>query len=162
MRIFKWLLAAVPLALTGCFEGNKNTEQLCEANSELRCADLNMNDGQCRVARTDLIWHRFDVLKQPTEHNKIVEYGLVAEYKKCLELASQIETIDQTMLKQRRFSALMHSIEEEERIVKDLLGSMNLRPSISCGHKRAILKRVVVSFNWKAVMLSIPLSCNTL
>ncbi|WP_434761885.1 DUF2989 domain-containing protein [Vibrio fortis] len=123
MRIFKWLLAAAPLALTGCFEGNKNTEQLCEAHSELRCVDLNMNDGQCRVARTDLIWHRFDVLKQPTEHNKIVEYGLVAEYKKCLELASQIETIDQTLLKQRRFSALMHSIEEEERIVKELLGS---------------------------------------
>ena len=62
-----------------------------------------MNDGQCRVARTDLIWHRFEVQKQPTEINKIKEFELVTAYKKCLELAAQIETIDQSKLQERRF-----------------------------------------------------------
>ena len=117
----KWLaIGILPLALAGCLEGNKNTDQLCQSNSALQCEQLNMNDGQCRVARTDLIWHRFEVLKQPTEINKIKEFKLVASYKKCLELAAQIETIDQSKLQERRFTALMHSIEESERIVKEL------------------------------------------
>lgn len=51
--------------LSGCFEGRKNTEQLCAENPALRCELLNMDDGQCRVPRTDLVWHRFEVLKDP-------------------------------------------------------------------------------------------------
>jgi len=121
MKILKWFLAgATSLALIGCFEGNKSTEELCESNPALQCQSLNMDDGQCRVVRTNLIWHRFEVLKQPTDANRIKEYGLVTEYKKCLELAAQIETIDQSMLKQQRFSSLMHSTSEEERIIKAL------------------------------------------
>ncbi|MGF1754412.1 DUF2989 domain-containing protein [Vibrio makurazakiensis] len=121
MRINKWLLSAtLPLVLTGCFEGNKNTDQLCADNPGLRCDQLNMNDGQCRLPRTDLIWHRFEVIKQPTNVNKIEEFKLVAAYKKCLELASQIAPIDQSALKEKRFSALLHSIDEIDRIVNEL------------------------------------------
>ncbi|EIV8616303.1 DUF2989 domain-containing protein [Vibrio vulnificus] len=119
-----WLLAlSIPLLLSGCLEGNKTTEELCQSQPGLRCEKLNMDDGQCRVARTDLIWHRFEVLKNPSDNNKIQEYTLTAEYRKCLELASQITPIDQSALKQKRFNALMHSISELERIVHELSAS---------------------------------------
>ncbi|WP_100753170.1 DUF2989 domain-containing protein [Vibrio salilacus] len=108
------------LLLTGCFEGNKNTEQLCNNNPTLQCERLNMDDGQCRVPRTDLIWHRFEVLKNPTDTNQIKEYLLTAEYRKCLGLAAQIQPLDQTNLKQRRFNALVNSGEDLEHIVAKL------------------------------------------
>ncbi|WP_456296962.1 DUF2989 domain-containing protein [Vibrio sp. AK197] len=117
------LIAASALALGGCFEGRKNTEQLCTDNPALRCEKLNMNDGQCRIPRTDLIWHRFEVMKNPSEANKIDEYKFLMEYRKCLELASQIQTIDQTELRQKRFNALVHSGNEQERIVMELRSS---------------------------------------
>lgn len=111
------ILGLISLTLTGCFETRKNTEQLCEGNPALQCQRLNMDDGQCRVPRTDLIWHRFEVIKNPTPKNHIIEYGLLAEYKKCLELASQILAIDQAELKQRRFNALINTGEDMEKKV---------------------------------------------
>ncbi|NLS14524.1 DUF2989 domain-containing protein [Vibrio sp. SM6] len=109
---------AIPL-LSGCFKSN-STDALCNETPALRCELLNIDDGQCRKPRTDLIWHRYDVLNNPSDQNKIEEYRLVSEYRKCLELASQIAPIDQTELKQKRFAALMHSIEELDRIQSDL------------------------------------------
>ncbi|WP_104026982.1 DUF2989 domain-containing protein [Vibrio jasicida] len=124
MKRTYWLLASLAsLTLTGCFEGNVTTEELCQNNPKLRCEQLNMDDGQCRVPRTNLVWHRFELLKSPTEANQITEYALVAEYRKCLELASQITPIDQSALKRKRFDALVHSIDELERIVATLKGS---------------------------------------
>ncbi|CAH8217671.1 DUF2989 domain-containing protein [Vibrio aestuarianus] len=119
-RIKITLILCFPLLASGCFENNKNTEKLCADNPNLRCEQLNMDDGQCRIPRTDLIWHRFEVLKNPTDKNKIEEYGLVKSYRKCLELASQIQAIDQTKLKQRRFEALVNSGNDLDRIVKEL------------------------------------------
>lgn len=96
MKRTYWLLAGLAsLTLTGCFEGNVTTEELCQKNPQLRCENLNMDDGQCRIPRTNLVWHRFELLKDPSEANQVIEYGLVAEYRKCLELASQITPIDQ-------------------------------------------------------------------
>ncbi len=117
------LLATSTLLVSGCFESRKNTEQLCQDNPALRCEKLNMDDGQCRVPRTDLIWHRFDVMKNPSEANKVVEYKLLMEYRKCLELASQIQTIDQSELRQKRFNALVHAGNEQDRIVMELRSS---------------------------------------
>lgn len=117
-NVFSLLGATV--ALTGCFEGNKNTEQLCNDNPALQCERLNVGDGQCRVPRTDLIWHRFEVLKNPSDDNYIKEYQLLSGYKKCLELASQIQPIDQSGLKQRRFDALINSGQDLESIVAKL------------------------------------------
>lgn len=116
------LVATIGLsfALVGCFESRKNTEQLCADNPALRCEQLNMDDGQCRVARTDLVWHRFEVLKAPTDQNKIEEYHILAEYEKCLSLAAQIQPIDQNSRKDKRFTALMHSGEEKTRLVQEL------------------------------------------
>ncbi len=124
MKRTYWLLAGLAsLTLTGCFEGNVTTEELCQKNPQLRCESLNMDDGQCRIPRTNLVWHRFELLKDPSEANQVIEYGLVAEYRKCLELASQITPIDQSALKRKRFDALVHSIDELDRIVNNLKGS---------------------------------------
>ncbi|BBM65226.1 DUF2989 domain-containing protein [Vibrio alfacsensis] len=124
MKYTYWVLASLAaLTLTGCLEGNITTEELCQKHPKLKCEQLNMDDGQCRIPRTNLVWHRFELLKSPTEANKVTEYGLVAEYRKCLELASQISPIDQSELKRKRFESLVNSIDELDRIVAELQGS---------------------------------------
>ncbi|PNQ58687.1 DUF2989 domain-containing protein [Vibrio sagamiensis] len=117
------LLIFCSLLLTGCFDGNVKTEELCQNHSELQCKKLNINDGRCRIPRTNLIWHRFEQLQVHSEANQIKEYGLLAEYRKCLELASQITPIDQNELKRNRFDALIHTIKELDRIVNELQNS---------------------------------------
>ncbi|PNH80047.1 DUF2989 domain-containing protein [Vibrio diazotrophicus] len=114
------LVLSLPLALSGCLENKKNTDKLCADNPALQCERLNVNDGQCRIPRTDLIWHRFEVLKDPTPVNKIEEYNLTSAYRKCLELASQIQAIDQADLKQRRVNALVNAGEDLKRITTEL------------------------------------------
>lgn len=119
-RIKLLVLLSAGFSLVGCFESNKNTEQLCSSNPSLQCERLNMGDGQCRIPRTDLVWHRFEVLKNASDENRIKEYELLAGYKRCLELASQIQPIDQSGLKERRFNALINSAEDLESIVASL------------------------------------------
>ncbi len=124
MKTKYWLIASLAtLSITGCFERKVNTEQLCQKNPQLRCEHLNMDDGQCRIPRTDLIWHRYEQLSKLTESSQIKEYGIVAEYRKCLELASQITPINQSELKRQRVDALVHSVNELERIVTELKSS---------------------------------------
>ncbi|GMQ47094.1 DUF2989 domain-containing protein [Vibrio sp. 10N] len=106
--------------LAGCFETRKNTDQLCEQEPALNCAVMNTSDGQCRIPRTNLIWHRYDMLSAPTEANSIKDYYLLKEYRKCLELASQIQPIEQADLKARRFDALMFAINEQQRVTQSL------------------------------------------
>ncbi|MCG3723116.1 DUF2989 domain-containing protein [Vibrio cincinnatiensis] len=118
-----WIKASTLLLvvlLSGCLENRKNTDKLCADNPALQCEKLNINDGQCRVARTDLIWHRYEVLSNPSVKNKITEYQLTTTYRKCLELAAQIQLIDQAELTQRRFSALINSGEELKRLTQEL------------------------------------------
>ncbi|PMH40591.1 hypothetical protein BCU68_16155 [Vibrio sp. 10N.286.49.B3] len=114
------IIVFLSLSLTGCLEGNRTTNQLCENNAELQCDRLNINDGQCRHDRTELIWHRYEELKTPSDANKIQEYHLTSKYRQCLELAAQITLIDQAELKKQRVSALMHSINALDRIKKEL------------------------------------------
>lgn len=106
--------------LSGCFETRKNTDQLCEQEPALNCAVMNTSDGQCRIPRTNLIWHRYDMLSEPTEANSVKDYYLLKEYRKCLELASQIQPIEQADLKARRFDALMFTINEQARVTESL------------------------------------------
>lgn len=117
------MVSVLCLALTGCFESRKNTEQLCNDTPALQCERLNMDDGQCRVPRTDLIWHRFDALKNPSPKNQIKEYDLLGKYKKCLELAAQIQAIDQTELKERRVHSMLFATEDMEKIINNLIKS---------------------------------------
>ena len=111
-------LVLVTASISGCFENRNNTDKLCAENPNLRCERLNISDGQCRVARTDLIWHRFEVLKNDTVDNKISEFHYLAKYKKCMELASQIRAIDQTELKQIRFQAMQNAAEDQHDLIE--------------------------------------------
>ncbi len=121
MKSIKTVVCLIlPFALSGCFENRKNTDKLCADNPNLQCERLNVDDGQCRLPRTDLIWHRFDVLKNPSVSNKIEEYQLTSDYRRCLELASQIQAIDQTELKQMRVNALVNAGEDMKRLVSEL------------------------------------------
>jgi len=110
----------VPIALSGCFENRRSTDKLCAENPVLQCERLNVGDGQCRLPRTDLIWHKYDALKDPSISNKIKQHTLTREYRRCLELASQIQTIDQTELKQKRVNALVNAADDMERLVEEL------------------------------------------
>ncbi|WP_375750730.1 DUF2989 domain-containing protein [Vibrio sp. HN007] len=114
------LLLISTITLTGCFEPRLNTNQLCDKYEQLNCANLNMNDGQCRIARTDLIWHRKSVMDDPTVQNKVKEFRLVSEYQKCLDLAAQIEPTKLGDKKERRFNALMHTYDEQKRLLADI------------------------------------------
>ncbi len=121
MKSIKILIClALLFSLSGCLENRKNTDKLCADNPSLQCERLNVDDGQCRLPRTDLIWHRFDVIKDPSVSNKIEEYRLTSDYRRCLELASQIQTIDQTELKQKRVNALVNAGEDMKRLVTEL------------------------------------------
>ncbi|MCF1549940.1 DUF2989 domain-containing protein, partial [Escherichia coli] len=62
----------------------------------------------------------FEVLKNPTVDNKLEEYRLVRLYRQCLELASQIQVLNDPLLTQNRFNALVHSGDELDRLTKDL------------------------------------------
>ena len=121
MKLTKITTAIViSCALVGCFEVNRNTDQLCSNNPSLQCQRLNMGDGQCRVPRTDLVWHRYEGIKEPSIKNKIEEYEALTEYRNCLDLASQIRVISDDKLKRLRFEALNNTAEDLKLIVKTL------------------------------------------
>lgn len=117
------LSVGVALLLTGCLESRKNTTQLCEKNPQLHCELFNVSDGQCRVPRTTVIWHRYDGLPSPSDAHKIKEYELLSAYGKCLDLAAQIEPIDGSNIKEVRFAALMNTEKEKARIASELSNS---------------------------------------
>ncbi|MHA2939935.1 DUF2989 domain-containing protein [Vibrio sp. RC27] len=114
------LIVILSVLLSGCFENKRDTKQLCAATPELRCDELNINDGQCRITRTDLIWHRRAVLRDPSDINKIKEYQLTQQYRVCLEVAAQLQPIDKPLLKQRRFEALVNASKNLDKLTNEL------------------------------------------
>jgi hypothetical protein len=114
------LFIATIALLVGCFENQRDTDQLCADNPELRCDELNIDDGQCRISRTNLIWHRQDVLRDPSDINKIEEYQLTQEYRTCLGVAAQIQPLNKDLIKQRRFNALVMAGHNLEKLTDEL------------------------------------------
>jgi len=105
-------------SLTGCIENHSNTTELCEKQPDLQCDRFNLGDGQCRKQRTELLWHRFEVKKNPTAKNLIQDYEMTAEYNKCLGLATQIHVLNQPELKQNRTEALINSGDDLKTLVE--------------------------------------------
>jgi hypothetical protein len=62
-------------------------------------------------------------LRNNTVDKMIKEFEILHEYQQCLELAAQIQPIDQSDLKERRFNALVHTYGEQKRILQDLNSS---------------------------------------
>ncbi|PSW21032.1 DUF2989 domain-containing protein [Photobacterium sanctipauli] len=128
------------LLLSGCFERHRSTDSLCEANPQL-CADTNLNDGQCRLQRTTLIWKRYDVLKNPTDAEKFKELKFTYDYQKCLEYAARIEPTELKERKTNRTRALLSAYDSIKRLNQELADSTD--PEIiyyrwSQGDKRAL------------------------
>ncbi|MDN2481490.1 DUF2989 domain-containing protein [Vibrio agarivorans] len=113
------MIAALTL-LNGCFDNTTDTDRLCRDNPALQCEYLNMDDGQCRIPRTDLVWHKYEVLKHPTDVNKIKEIELVSAYRGCLELSAQIEPIDGRDRKTHRVETMIYMGEEQARLTENL------------------------------------------
>lgn len=115
------------LVLTGCFESDRKTNQLCENNPRL-CNDLNTGDAQCQNERTDLIWGRLRVQKKSSDLHKFDELLLTKKYAKCMESAAQIETTTLKSKKTRRTEALYSALDSIERIENAL--KLSYQPSI--------------------------------
>ena len=114
-------LATIVLPLlSGCFEKRITTAQLCEDHEALNCLALNLRDSQCRIQRTNLIWQRFEVLKEGSDLNKFEELMFVDDYQKCLDLSARIEPIQGKEVKSLRSTALLHTYDEQERLRKVL------------------------------------------
>ncbi|UTV26891.1 DUF2989 domain-containing protein [Photobacterium atrarenae] len=137
-RLF--LSVACLTLLGGCFERHRSTESLCQDHPEI-CANTNLNDGQCRLQRTQLIWQRYDVLQNPADEEKFKELKFTYAYQKCLEYAARIEPTELKERKSLRTRALIHSYEEIRRLSEELADSAD--PQIiyyrwSQGDKRAL------------------------
>ncbi|WP_299013565.1 DUF2989 domain-containing protein [uncultured Photobacterium sp.] len=120
---FKILLPAICLTLlNGCYEQHSSTESLCESYPQI-CAETNLNDGQCRLQRTKLIWQRYDVLKNPADIEKYKELKFTYEYQKCLDYAARIEPTNLKERKNNRAKALIASYRSIDRLNKELAHS---------------------------------------
>jgi hypothetical protein len=119
-RLKQSLILTITVMLMGCLENQRDTDQLCAETPELRCDELNIDDGQCRVTRTNLIWHRQDALRDPNDLNKIKEFQLTQQYRTCLEVAAQIQPLDKDLTKQRRFDALVAAGNNLEKLIQEL------------------------------------------
>jgi len=121
--LIKISLAAASLTLlSGCFERHRSTDSLCKNYPEI-CANTNLNDGQCRLQRTNLIWQRYDVLKNPVSEEKFKELKFTYDYQKCLEYAARIEPTELKERKTLRTSALIKSYESIRRLSEELAQS---------------------------------------
>ncbi|MCD9523063.1 DUF2989 domain-containing protein [Photobacterium carnosum] len=114
----------LPLLLSGCFDHYRTTDSLCNDNPNL-CQPLNLNDGQCRIQRTNLIWQRYDTLQTPTNEYKFKELKATKEYQYCLEYAARIEPTKLKQRKTKRIQALYHSYESIERLNQELQSSQD-------------------------------------
>ena len=116
------LLLASLVLLSGCFERHRSTDSLCQAEPQL-CADTNLNDGQCRLQRVNLIWQRYDVLKNPTDKEKFKELKYTYDYQKCLEYAARIEPTELKERKTLRTQAMLSAYASIKRLNEELAQS---------------------------------------
>ncbi|WP_297478384.1 DUF2989 domain-containing protein [uncultured Photobacterium sp.] len=112
------------LLLSGCFDRYRTTDSLCNDNASL-CQPINLNDGQCRIQRTNLIWQRYDTLQIPSDEHKFKELKATQECQHCLEYAARIEPTELKQRKTKRIEALYHSYESIERLTKELQSSQD-------------------------------------
>ncbi|KHT64658.1 hypothetical protein RJ45_05300 [Photobacterium gaetbulicola] len=116
------LLLASVIFVSGCFERHRSTDSLCEAEPQL-CADTNLNDGQCRLQRVNLIWQRYEVQKNPSDKEKFQELKYTYDYQKCLEYAARIEPTELKERKTHRTQAMLSAYASIKRLNLELAES---------------------------------------
>lgn len=110
--------------LVGCGGEPETTDELCAANPGL-CDSYNLNDGQCRIQRTNTIWQEYETRKTNTDANKFKLLQNFIDYRHCLGLANQIEL---TKMKERgvkRSIAYTFSTAKIEQLEKELKHSQD-------------------------------------
>ncbi len=117
------LLSSLPLfvLLSACGEKELNITQVCQEKPGL-CADL-VEDGHCRVERSETILARFGEQKLPSDANK---YRLLLDfekYSKCMELAKGIEHVKLKEKTTARVDSYMVSLNEIKRLTDETVTS---------------------------------------
>ncbi|WP_430455786.1 DUF2989 domain-containing protein [Rheinheimera sp.] len=117
------LLSSLPLLvlLSACGEKELNITQVCQEKPGL-CTDL-IEDGHCRVERSETILARFGEQKLPSDANK---YRLLLDfekYSKCMELAKGIEHIKLKEKTTARVDSYMVSLNEIKRLTDETVTS---------------------------------------
>jgi hypothetical protein len=105
------------LLLTACGEKELNITQVCQDKPGL-CTDL-VEDGHCRVERSETILSRFNEQKLPSDANK---YRLILDfekYSKCMELAKGIEHLKLKEKTTERVNSYMVSLNEIKRLTDE-------------------------------------------
>lgn len=117
------LLIPTAFLLSACFASKPTTKQLCEDHEALQCAQLNMNDGQCRSQRDALILNRFDVLKSNNDLDKLKTLKATHQYQICLTSAAQIEPITAKEVKTQRTESLLDTYDAIDALTVELKDS---------------------------------------
>jgi hypothetical protein len=107
--------------LSACGEKELNITQVCQEKPGL-CTDL-VEDGHCRVERSETILARFGEQKLPSDANK---YRLLLDfekYSKCMELAKGIEHIKLKEKTTARVNSYMVSLNEIKRLTDETVTS---------------------------------------
>lgn len=109
------------ILLSACGEKELNITQVCQDKPGL-CTDL-VEDGHCRVERSETILARFGEQKLPSDANK---YRLLLDfekYSKCMELAKGIEHIKLKEKTTARVNSYMVSLNEIKRLTDETVTS---------------------------------------
>ena len=107
--------------LSACGEKELNITQVCQEKPGL-CTDL-VEDGHCRVERSETILARFGEQKLPSDANK---YRLLLDfekYSKCMELAKGIEHMKLKEKTTARVNSYMVSLNEIKRLTDETVTS---------------------------------------
>jgi len=117
------LLSSLPLLLllAACGEKELNITQVCQEKPGL-CADL-IEDGHCRIERSETILARYGEQKLPSDANK---YRLLLDFEKysrCMELAKGIEHVKLKEKTTARVDSYMVSLSEIKRLTDETVTS---------------------------------------
>ena len=112
-----WPLLPLLFVLGACGEKELNITQVCQEKPGL-CTDL-VEDGHCRIERSETILARYGEQKVPSDANK---YRLLLDfekYSKCMELAKGIEHIKLKEKTTARVNSYMVSLNEIKRLTDE-------------------------------------------
>ena len=116
-----WPLLPLFIVLSACGEKELNITQVCQEKPGL-CTDL-VEDGHCRVERSETILARYGEQKLPSDANK---YRLLLDfekYSKCMELAKGIEHVKLKEKTTARVDSYMVSLNEIKRLTDETVTS---------------------------------------
>lgn len=114
------VLLTSTLLMAGCFN-KTTTKAICEKSPEL-CQGLN-TDGWCKTERREVILKRQSYAEQSSELNQYYLLRSFIDYKKCIEIAANVEPIHAKHKKTERVEGFITAVNEIERISNETVDS---------------------------------------